>query len=162
MLSQRPLARKRNPEPLMRLTQHVDYSLRVLMYLAVRPDGFGTIKQISEAYGISRNHLMKVVQALGRKGYVETTRGKGGGLALKDAPDQIIIGRVVRDMEADLALVECLGTSNRCAITPECRLQQLLVDALDAFLDVLDRRTLADLTAAPEPLVQLLSVRRNT
>jgi Rrf2 family nitric oxide-sensitive transcriptional repressor len=95
----------------MRLTQHVDYSLRVLMFLAVSPEGFGTVKQISEAYGISRNHLMKVVHALGQKGYIDTTRGKGGGLALSDLPNRINVGRVVRDMEADLGLVECLGSS---------------------------------------------------
>lgn len=126
------------------------------MFLAVSPDGSGTVKQISEAYGISRNHLMKVVQSLGLKGYIETTRGKGGGLALKSLPDQINIGCVVRDMEADLELVECFGSTNRCVITPECRLRQLLVDALDAFLEVLDQQTLADLAEAPEPLAQLL------
>lgn len=142
----------------MRLTRHVDYSLRVLMYLAVNPDGFGTVQQISEAYGISRNHLMKVVQALGRKGYVETMRGKGGGLALKVPPDQVSVGQVVRDMETDLILVECLGSARRCVITSECRLKHLLVTALDAFLEVLDGRTLADLTEEPEPLAQLLSL----
>ena len=144
----------------MRLTRHTDYSLRVLMFLAVSPQRFGTITQIAEAYGISRNHLMKVVQALGQKGYLETTRGKGGGLALKTAPEQINIGQVVRDMEADLDLVECFGPADRCAITPGCRLRQVLIDALDAFLDVLDRRTLADLAEAPEPLVRLLSIER--
>ena len=126
------------------------------MSLAVSPDGFGTVKQISEAYGISRNHLMKVVHALGQKGYIATTRGKGGGLALNAHPDRINIGRVVREMEADLELVECFGSTNRCVITPECRLRQLLVDALAAFLDVLDHCTLADLVEAPDALAELL------
>lgn len=144
----------------MRLTRHVDYSLRVLMFLAVSPDGFGTVQQIAEAYGISRNHLMKVVQALARKGYIDTTRGKGGGLALKELPDQINVGRVVRDMEADLVLVECFGSASQCVIAPECRLKHLLVEALDAFFEVLDSRTLADLTEAPKPLAQLLSLGR--
>jgi len=142
----------------MRLTRHVDYSLRVLMFLAVSPERFGTVKQISATYGISRNHLMKVVQALGQKGYIDTIRGKGGGLQLKALPHQINIGRVVRDMEADLALVECFGSANRCVITQECRLKHLLIDALDAFLEVLERQTLADLTEEPEPLAQLLSL----
>jgi Rrf2 family nitric oxide-sensitive transcriptional repressor len=101
---------------------------------------------------------MKVVHALGQKGYIDTTRGKGGGLALSDLPNRINVGRVVRDMEADLGLVECLGSSNRCVISPECRLKQLLVEALGAFFEVLDRRTLADLTAEPEPLAQLLTL----
>lgn len=144
----------------MRLTRHADYGLRVLMFLAVTPDRFGTVKQISEAYGISRNHLMKVVQALGQSGYIETTRGKGGGLKLNALPDQISIGRVVRDMEADLELVECFGSTNQCVITPACRLRRLLVDALDAFLEVLDQRTLADLAETPEPLAELLFPRR--
>lgn len=142
----------------MRLTRYTDYSFRVLIYLAVRPDGFGTVQDVSEAYGISRNHLMKVVQELNRRGYVDTVRGKGGGMHLCRPAADIGIGQVVRDMESDLALVECFGSGNRCVITPECTLKNVLADALGSFLAVLDRYTLADLVADPEPLQDLLRI----
>lgn len=143
----------------MRLTRYTDYSLRVLIYLAVRPDGFGTVKSIAAAYGISRNHLMKVVQELNRRGYIDTVRGKGGGIRLRLRPDRIGMGRVVRDMESDLELVECFGPDNRCVISSECTLKIVLGDALEAFLVVLDRYTLADLIHDPAPLHRLLDVR---
>ncbi len=143
----------------MRLTRYTDYSLRVLIYLAVRPDGFGTIQAVAEAYDISRNHLMKVVQELNRRGYIDTVRGKGGGMRLRLPPAKINVGRVVRDMENDMVLVECFGPDNRCVITPECMLKNVLSEALSAFLAVLDRYTLADLVAEPEPLQRLLRVR---
>lgn len=142
----------------MRLTRYTDYSLRVLMYLAVRPDGFGTIQSIAEAYDVSRNHLMKVVQELNRRGYIDTVRGKGGGMRLRLPPEEINVGRVVRDMESDLALVECFGPRNRCVITPECVLRNVLSDAMNAFMAVLDRYTLADLVSAPDPLRRLLNI----
>lgn len=143
----------------MRLTRYTDYSLRVLTYLAVRPDGFGTVQSIAEAYGVSRNHLMKVVQELNRRGYIDTVRGKGGGMRLRLPPEKINVGRVIRDMESDLALVECFGPDNRCVITPACVLKTILGDALDAFLAVLERYTLADLVRDPAPLRRLLNVR---
>lgn len=143
----------------MRLTRYTDYSLRVLIYLAVRPDGFGTVQSIADAYDISRNHLMKVVQELSRRGYIDTVRGKGGGMRLRRAPEKINVGRVVRDMESDMTLVECFGPDNRCAITPECVLKNVLSDALNAFLAVLDRYTLADIVSDPAPLRRLLNVR---
>lgn len=142
----------------MRLTRYTDYSLRVLMYLAVRPDGFGTIQSIAEAYDVSRNHLMKVVQELNRRGYIDTVRGKGGGMRLRLPPKEINVGRVVRDMESDLALVECFGPHNRCVIAPECVLRNVLSDAMNAFMAVLDRYTLADLVSAPDPLRRLLNI----
>ncbi len=143
----------------MRLTRYTDYSLRVLIYLAVRPDGFGTVQSIADAYQISRNHLMKVVQALSRRGYVDTVRGKGGGMRLRLPPGRINVGRVVRDMERDLELVECFGPHNACVITPECTLKHVLSDALQAFLAVLDRHTLADLIDDAPALQRLLDVR---
>jgi Rrf2 family nitric oxide-sensitive transcriptional repressor len=142
----------------VRLTRYTDYSLRVLMYLAVRPDGFGTIQSIAEAYGVSRNHLMKVVQELNRRGYIDTVRGKGGGMRLRLPAEQINVGRVVRDMESDLALVECFGPHNRCVITPACMLKDVLASAMSAFMAVLDRYTLADLVADPDPLRRLLEI----
>jgi Rrf2 family transcriptional regulator, nitric oxide-sensitive transcriptional repressor len=143
----------------VRLTGYTDYGLRVLIYLAVRPDGFGTVQSIAEAYGISRNHLMKVVHTLSRRGYIDTVRGKGGGMRLRLSPDRINVGGVIRDLESDLRLVECFGPDNRCVITPECGLKNLLSEALRAFLAVLDRATLADLIAEPAPLRRLLDVR---
>ncbi|NBC22981.1 MAG: Rrf2 family transcriptional regulator [Gammaproteobacteria bacterium] len=143
----------------MRLTRYTDYSLRVLIYLAVRPDGFGTVQSIADAYQISRNHLMKVVQELNRRGYVDTVRGKGGGMRLRLPPERINVGRVVRDMENDLEIVECFGPGNRCVITPECTLKSALADALQAFLTVLDRYTLADLVGNAPALRRLLDVR---
>lgn len=142
----------------MRLTRHADYSLRVLTYLALSRGGFGTIQGISEAYGISRNHLMKVVLQLSRKGYIETTRGKGGGLTLRMPPERIRVGQVVRDMEPDLDLVECFGEGGQCVISPACKLKTVLRDALEAFLGVLDEYTVSDLTRDPRPLVKLLSL----
>jgi len=142
----------------MRLTHYTDYSLRVLMYLAVRPDRFGTVQAVAEAYGVSRNHLMKVVQDLNRQGYIETVRGKGGGMRLRRAPQQINLGALVRDMESELGLVECFRPDNRCVITPVCVLAGALNDALAAFLGVLDGYTLADLVAEPAPLQRLLNV----
>jgi Rrf2 family nitric oxide-sensitive transcriptional repressor len=141
------------------LTRYTDYSLRVLIYLAVRPDRFGTVQSIAEAYDVSRNHLMKVVQELNRRGYIDTVRGKGGGMRLRLPPERINIGRVVRDMENELVLVECFGPDNRCVISPECTLKNVLADALNTFMAVLDRYTLADLVSDPAPLRRLLNVR---
>src|SRR5512144_2872625 len=102
----------------MQLTRYSDYSLRVLMYLAVRPDHLATIEEISDAYGISRAHLMKVVHQLGRAGLLETVRGRGGGMRLAQAPERISIGGVVRRTEDKLALVECFEPK-----TSECRIE---------------------------------------
>lgn len=133
----------------MRLTQYTDFSLRVLIYLALRPDRRCTIREISEAYGISRNHLMKVVQQLAAEGYVVSTRGVGGGLTLAHAPRDLNIGEVIRAMEPDLGLVECMRPNNECVITGVCRLTGMLVEARDAFLEVLDDYYLADIIDEP-------------
>ena len=93
-----------------------------------------------------------------RRGYIDTVRGKGGGMRLRLPPERINVGRVVRDMESDLALVECFGPNNRCVITPECNLKNVLGDAMNAFMAVLDRYTLADLVAYPDPLRRLLNI----
>lgn len=143
----------------MRLTFHTDYALRLLMYLGVRPAALSTIQEIADAYGISKNHLMKIAHELGRAGYVETVRGRGGGLKLARPPEAIGVGDVVRDMEDDFRLVECFDPdSNACAITGACRLKGMLGRALDAYLDVLDEYTLADLLASPSRLRRLLAV----
>ena len=133
----------------MRITQHTDYALRVLIYLALRTDERSTIREISEAYAISRNHLMKVVQKLVAAGYVEATRGAGGGLMLARRPEAIGIGKVVRELEPDFGLVECFRPDNACVITPACRLPAMLDEALTAFHRTLDGYTLADI-ATPD------------
>lgn len=131
----------------MRLTLYTDYALRTLMYLGLAEPAQASIAEISSAYGISENHLTKVVHHLGRVGLVKTTRGRGGGLRLAQPADRIIIGGVVRQTEEDLSLVECFS-DGICVITSSCRLQKVLKQALNAFLSVLDQYTLADLLVA--------------
>lgn len=132
----------------MKLTQYTDYSLRVLMYLGFK-DGPATISEISERYDISRNHVVKVVHQLGQLGYLQTVRGKGGGLRLARPPAEINVGAVIRDME-NMELVECLGDNNTCVLSPPCVLRTALKDALDAFLATLDGYTLQDLVDPPQ------------
>lgn len=133
----------------MRLTSFTDYTLRVLIYLGIRreaDDQLATIADIANAYGISQNHLMKVVHHLSRAGYVETLRGHGGGMRLAMAPGQINIGDVVRGAEESFAVVACLEEGNvDCPITGICALRGVLKAATAAFIDVLDKQTLADL-----------------
>lgn len=133
----------------MRLTQFTDYALRLLIYAATHPERLITIEETAEAYGISRNHLMKVANHLTREGYLRSVRGRSGGLALASPPAEIGLGRVVRTTEPDFAIVECFGTDERCRITPTCRLRGILDGALKAFVDELDRHTLADLILDP-------------
>lgn len=128
----------------MRLTRYTDYALRTLIYLGLNEPRQSSIGEIARAYGISENHLTKVVHQLGRLGLVRTIRGRGGGLRLALDPAEIVVGAVVRQTEEDLALVECFS-GGACAITPSCRLRRVLGEALAAFLAVLDRYTLADL-----------------
>ncbi|MGH8672331.1 MAG: RrF2 family transcriptional regulator [Burkholderiales bacterium] len=141
----------------MRLTKYSDYSLRVLIYLGVHPGRLATINEIAHAYGISRNHLMKVVHQLGAQGYISTTRGKNGGMKLAHPVDAINLGDVVRRTEEDFYLVECFNTeTGHCPIQPACVLQSVLGDALSGFFAVLDRYTLADVLAHPQQLARLL------
>jgi Rrf2 family transcriptional regulator, nitric oxide-sensitive transcriptional repressor len=133
----------------MRLTSFSDYALRVLMYAAARGDQRITIDETAKLYGISRAHLMKVVNQLTRSGYLKAVRGRAGGLTLAKRPDKIRIGEVLRATEPDFALVECFATGNQCVITPRCRLRGALNEALGAFLGTLDGYTLADLTLNP-------------
>jgi Rrf2 family transcriptional regulator, nitric oxide-sensitive transcriptional repressor len=129
----------------MQITSYTDYALRVLIYLATSPNKQVTISEIAEFFDISRNHLVKVVHQLGSKGFVTTTRGKGGGLALQRPPEMICIGEVVRSMETHFNWVECFDPAQqRCRLLPGCGLKQLLARAGDAYLQVLDAATLAD------------------
>jgi Rrf2 family transcriptional regulator, nitric oxide-sensitive transcriptional repressor len=134
----------------MKLTLYTDYSLRVLIYLASKPkDKLSTIKEIADAYHISKNHLMKVTYELGKMGIIETIRGRYGGIKLAKEPEGINIGKLVRKTEEDFELVECFGNNNSCVITPVCGLKHALAKALNAYLSVLDGYTLADLVSNP-------------
>lgn len=146
----------------MQLTLYTDYSLRVLIYLGLRRDRLSTVSEIAESYGISRNHLVKVVHNLASLGFIQSTRGKGGGLSLARAPDLINIGDVVRNTEQNFNIVECFDGRNRnCPITAVCRLKGVLSDAAGAFLRVLDGYTLADVLKNEHKLeVTLKLVRR--
>src|SRR5210317_2193081 len=139
----------------MKLTRFTDYSLRVLIYLGLRDDGRVTIREISDAYGISRNHLMKVVSLLTRMEYLDARRGPGGGIALARSPSEIVIADVIRDMEDDLNLVECFCEDGSCLIKPMCVLKSALNKALKAYLDTLEQYTLSDLL---KPRNELASV----
>lgn len=130
----------------MRLNVQTDYALRLLMHLAVNRDALVTIAEAAERYRISRNHLMKVAYILGREGFVETVRGRSGGLRLAMPAQDICVGEVVRRMEADFALVECFQDGRgECLITPACRLKGALHEAMAAFLTALDQYTIHNL-----------------
>ncbi len=141
----------------MRLTVHSDFSLRVLMYLAAFPDRLATIEQIASAYGISQNHIMKVVQRLAHHGFIETLRGRSGGIRLARPTSEITVGAVLRATEEDFHLVECFRDENACCITPACRLKGALREALEAYLEVLDEWTLAELVTSPKRLAARLT-----
>lgn len=143
----------------MQLTAFTDYALRTLMGLgAVAPEKL-TVGQLSEAYGISVHHLLKVVTELAALGYVETLRGKAGGARLARPPEQIVIGTVVRQMERDLGVVPCLRTGEApCVIAPACRLKRVLSSATESFLNELDGHTLADLLEPRRKLRALLKL----
>lgn len=131
----------------MQLTRYTDYSLRVLIYLSLHKDKIVTIDEINDFYQISRNHLMKVVHDLSIKGFINTTRGKHGGMKLAHDPEQISIGDVVRRMEPHFNIVECQTDDNGpCRVAPICSLKSVLDDALEQFLSHLDKYTLADAT----------------
>ena len=132
----------------MYLTQHTDYGLRVLIYTAINDDALVNISTIAETYNISKSHLMKVVTALVKGGFLTSVRGKGGGLKLAEPPEKINIGSVVRHLEP-MQLVECMGRDNNCLITPSCRLADILSGGIKAFLNYLDGFTLSDLLNKP-------------
>ncbi len=145
----------------MRLTAYADYSLRVLIYLALQPTRRATIEEISNAYRLSANHLMKIIWNLRQLGYIETTRGRGGGLRLAGKPEEINIGRLVRQVEPDFALTDCFTAQRRlhCRIEPACRLRRVFEKAVQSFLSVLDNYSLADLVRNGARLKPLLNIR---
>lgn len=142
----------------MRLTRHTDNALRALIYLGVhRADGPARITDIARRMGMSEDHLAKVIARLAQLGYVETLRGRDGGVKLAQEPERIVVGEVVRATEDNLNLVECFDPeTNHCPIAPACALAPALDQALQAFMGVLDRYTLADLVAKPRALSRLI------
>ena len=137
----------------MQLTLHTDYALRVLIYLTIQPEKTVTIDEITDYYEISRNHLVKVVHNLSSKGFISTSRGKHGGMQLSRPPEDISIGDVVRQIEANFDIVECFNNDNmKCRVLPICNLKSVLQTANDQFLSYLDQYSLAD---AVKPNAQL-------
>ncbi len=133
----------------MRLTAMTDYSMRLLMYLGGRPERLCTIAEIAAAHGISEPHLMKITHRLAQAGWIETIRGKNGGMRLARAPGEIPLGAVVRDMENDLTIVACLsGGATDCILAGQCGLTGIMRGALGKFLEHLDGYTLADILPA--------------
>lgn len=134
----------------MKLTQHTDYAIRVLMFASGRwlrdgPEALSSIREIADGFGISENHLMKVVHRLAQEGLLHTQRGRGGGLRLARDPAATTVGEVVRIIEDDLTLVECFGPASTCPLTAGCQLAGALDRARTAFLAELDGVTLAQL-----------------
>lgn len=143
----------------MRLTDYTDYALRVLMFCAAHPERPVTIAELAEHHGISKNHLMKVVNDLARQGFLQTTRGRGGGLRLLKAAHDIRIGDVVRASETDFRMVECFdANTNTCTLTPNCQLKGVIQSAQRSFMAELDKATLADVITAPTQGPRTISV----
>jgi Rrf2 family transcriptional regulator, nitric oxide-sensitive transcriptional repressor len=147
----------------LNLTLHTDYSLRVLLYLTEHKGRLVSTQEISEAYGISRNHLVRVVQTLQVHSFVSASAGRGGGLTLARHPSKINIGQVVRKTEPSFRIVECFEPqTNTCRIASVCKLRGALAEALKAFIEVLDRYTLADIARMKgnTPLSHLLAIQK--
>lgn len=143
----------------MRLTLHTDYALRVLMQVGLNEGNLVRISEVADSFGISRNHLTKIVHQLGTRGYLETLQGRRGGIRLARPPSEIVIGDVVRDFEEDFDLVDCFNRDRcQCRIQPACVLKGTLDEALAAFFEVLDETTLADLMKPRRRLRTLLDI----
>lgn len=140
----------------MRLTNFTDYSLRVLIFVAMQREGRATIAEVARAFDISENHLTKVVHFLGRRGFLANVRGRGGGLALARPAKQITIADVVREAEGTMVPAECFDADEHCAIAPVCRLRGVLADAMKAFYAVLAQYTLEDIVRNRSDLVKIL------
>jgi len=145
----------------MQFTHFTDYSLRTLIYLGALQSRLVTISEVADNYGISQSHLTKVVHQLANRGYIQTMRGKGGGMRLARLPQLINIGDVVRDMEENINLVECFNAKNQsCPLLPACTLKSVLAEARKNFFDTLDRYTLADLLTNQSSLRKMLELQK--
>lgn len=136
----------------MRLTRYTDYAMRSLIFIATRSERLSSISEIADAYGISKNHLMKVVNGLVGAGYLESVRGRNGGVRLARDPRDINLGDVVRFTEGGFDLVDCTA----CVISPACGFNGVLREAFDAFMGVLDRYSLHQLVRDRSQLMLLL------
>jgi Rrf2 family nitric oxide-sensitive transcriptional repressor len=144
----------------MRLTTMTDYAMRLLIFLAQRPERLCTIAEIARSYAISEAHLMKITHQLALAGWIETVRGKGGGMRLARAPEDIVLGDVVRTTEPDFFLVECFATGGSCMLTGNCKLTGVIDGALQSFMQHLDGHTLADILPAPVPEQRPIRIQR--
>lgn len=141
----------------MQLSLFTDYALRTLMYLASQPDRQITLRELAAAYGISLDHLRKVVSRLAHLGLIESRQGRSGGLRLGAAADTIRVGQVVRQMETGDEVIDCEGRA--CVLIPGCALRLELADALEAFYARLDERTIADLLCSRQMQQRLIALR---
>ena len=139
----------------MNITKHTDYALRILMYLALKPDESHTIPQLSKVFDISKNHLMKVVNNLSTAGFLNTQRGRGGGIRLGKPIKTIRVGAVVEAMEVSLEVVDC-DANGGCILQPACLLKGAFTEATRSFIHTLDNYTLADLVASPEQFIKFI------
>ena len=145
----------------MRLTNFTDYSLRVLIFVAMQREGRATIAEVARAFDISENHLTKVVHFLGKRGFLSNVRGRGGGLALSRPAREIGIADVVREAEGTMVPAECFDAGAGCVILPVCRLRGVLADAMKAFYDVLAQYTLEDMLGNRAELAKILFAARH-
>jgi Rrf2 family nitric oxide-sensitive transcriptional repressor len=134
----------------MRLTQYTDYGLRLLIYLSIAPERSASVREVAEAFKISRPHLNKVALHLRTLGVLTSRRGRGGGLKLASPPERIVLGTIIRLLEPDFNFVECMRPDNQCVITPACRLREICKQAQEAVIGVFDSYTLADLLKGNE------------
>ena len=144
----------------MRMTLHTDYALRMLIYLAIREPQPCTVNDVAESHGISRNHLLKVALNLKNMGIISTARGRSGGIRLAVAPENISVGTVVRELGDGFPVVECMRADGGCALSPVCRLRDVVREAIGAYLSVFDKYTLADLVANRKELANVLEAYR--
>jgi len=140
----------------MRLTIHTDYVFRTLIFLTINNERLCTVDEIAKVYKISKNHLFKVVNTLVKAEFVETIRGKGGGLRLAKNLEGLSLGAIIRITEPDFALVECFLSKNSCVITPICQLKHILNQAVDNFLKELDNYNLNELISNKEKISLLI------
>lgn len=147
----------------MRLTMFTDYSLRALMYLSQHPDRLCTAREIAESYGISLNHMVKVVHRLSQLGYIDSMKGKGGGIRLRSPAQEINLWTVVKALEPDFTVVECFDREhNTCRVVSACGLKSILQEAMAAFAGTLSKYSIADAIAQPQLFASLTALEKKT